>query len=47
MDYFYTAEVEASADVQKGVIGRFDSASGSYVTEGLGEFEVEAEELGG
>jgi hypothetical protein len=44
IDYFYTAAVEAAIDVQQAVIGKLDAATSTYITEGLGEFEVEAEE---
>ncbi|ETN39814.1 uncharacterized protein HMPREF1541_06040 [Cyphellophora europaea CBS 101466] len=44
IDYFYSEAVKARIDVAQGVIGKLDAASGTFVTEGLGEFEVELEE---
>jgi hypothetical protein len=44
IDYFYSEAVKATIDVNQGVIGKLDAASGTFVTEGLGEFEIELEE---
>ena len=44
IDYFYSEGINAAIDVNQAVIGKLDAASGTFVTEGLGEFEVELEE---
>jgi hypothetical protein len=44
VDYIFTEAVKAAADVTKGVVGKFDVATKTWVTTGLGEFELEADE---
>lgn len=44
IDYFYSEQVKALADVSQGVIGKLDPTTNTFITSGLGEFEVELEE---
>lgn len=48
IDYFFTPEVAAAADVTKGTIGKFDPATNTFITDLAAlnaSFEVEIEEL--
>ncbi|KAI0404092.1 hypothetical protein F4802DRAFT_264410 [Xylaria palmicola] len=44
VDYIFTAAMKAAIDPSKGLPGRLDPATRQFVTEGLGEFEFEADE---
>lgn len=44
IDYFYSAAVDAAIDVKQATIGKLDAASGTFVVQGVGEFELEEEE---
>lgn len=44
VDYIFTQAVKDKVDVTQGIIGKLDPATNTFVTEGLGEFELEVEE---
>ncbi|KAH0836052.1 hypothetical protein AYO21_02693 [Fonsecaea monophora] len=44
VDYIYSEQVKRLVDVNQGVIGKLDPATNTFITSGLGEFEVELDE---
>lgn len=44
VDYKFTEAVKRAADVTQGTVGKLDPATNTFVTQGLGEFEFEADE---
>lgn len=44
VDYIFTQALTLAMNTTKGTIGKLDTATNQFVTEGLGEFEFEQDE---